>query len=90
MHRVVESHHPNKKEDHIAIDGKTLRGHRCDRKNIKAMQMVSAFSIENKFTLAEVKANKKSNEIKAIPLLLAMLELDGVTVSVDAIGCNCY
>jgi len=50
--------------------------------------MVSALSIENKFTLAEVKTHKKSNEVKAIPLLLAMLELEGVTVSVDAIGCN--
>ncbi|EGU46203.1 hypothetical protein VII00023_00815, partial [Vibrio ichthyoenteri ATCC 700023] len=89
LHGIVESHHPNKKkEDHIAIDGKTLRGSRCDSKNIRAMQIVSALSIENKFTLAEVKTHKKSNEIKAIPLLLGMLELDGVTVSVDAIGCN--
>ncbi|WP_171394419.1 ISAs1 family transposase [Vibrio mediterranei] len=88
LHGVVEYHHPNKTEEHVAIDGKTLRGNRCDRKNIKAIQMVSALSIENKFTLAEVKTHKKSNEIKAIPVLLAMLELEGVTVSVDAIGCN--
>lgn len=88
LHGVVEYHHPNKTEDHVAIDGKTLRGNRCDRKNIKAIQMVSALSIENKFTLAEVKTHKKSNEIKAIPVLLAMLELEDVTVSVDAIGCN--
>ncbi|EHH1078733.1 ISAs1 family transposase [Vibrio parahaemolyticus] len=28
LHGVVECHHPNKIEDHIAIDGKTLRGSR--------------------------------------------------------------
>ena len=88
LHGVVECHHPNKKEDHIAIDGKTLRGNRCDNKNIKAMQIVSALSIKNKFSLAEVRTHKKSNEIKAIPILLGMLELEGVTVSVDAIGAN--
>lgn len=52
-----------------------MRGNRCDNKNIKAMQVVSALSIENKFSLAEVRTHKKPNEIKAIPILLGMLDV---------------
>ncbi|GFN46680.1 ISAs1 family transposase [Candidatus Regiella insecticola] len=86
---IVDSHHPVRKpEDHVAIDGKTLRGSHCHAKIVTAMQMVSAFSVENRLTLSEVKTNSKSNEITAIPVLLALLELEGATVSIDAIGCN--
>lgn len=86
---IVDSHHPEKNpEDHVAIDGKALRGSRCASKNIRAMQMVSALSIENRITLAEVKTDCKSNEITAIPVLLALLELEGATITVDAMGCN--
>ncbi|NRA86233.1 MAG: ISAs1 family transposase [Rhizobiales bacterium] len=86
---IIDSLHPNKKpEDHVAIDGKALRGSRCHIKKVKAMQIVTALSIENRFSLAAVKTNSKSNEITSIPVLLALLELEGATVSVDAIGCN--
>lgn len=89
IHQNILDHHPNKKvEDHIPIDGKTLRGSKCGAKDIRAMQMVSALSIENNIVLGEVKTDCKSNEITAIPLLLALLDLDGATVSIDAMGCN--
>lgn len=75
-------------EDHIPIDGKTLKGSRCESKEIRAIQMVSAWSFSNKLVLADVTTDSKSNEIKAIPLLLELLELDGCTVSIDAMGCQ--
>jgi hypothetical protein len=53
-------------EDHIPIDGKTLRGSRCESKEIRAIQMVSAWSFSNKLVLADVATDSKSNEIKAI------------------------
>lgn len=77
-----------KSEDHIAIDGKTLRGSKCKSKDVRAIQMVSALSVENNIIIGEVKTDSKSNEIKAIPLLLALIELEGATVSIDAMGCN--
>ena len=77
-----------KSEDHIAIDGKTLRGSVCKSKEIRAMQMVSAWSVENNIILGEVKTDSHSNEIKAIPLLLELLSLEGATLSLDAIGCQ--
>ena len=77
LDEILDFHGFNKQtEDQIAVDGKTLRGSRCTSKNIPAMQMVSAFSVENQVTLAQVKTNGKSNEIKAIPLLLDLLNLD--------------
>ncbi len=82
-------HHPDiKAEDHIPIDGKTLRGSKCGAKDVRAIQMVSALSMENNIMLGEVKTDCKSNEITAIPLLLALLDLEGATVSIDAMGCN--
>ena len=82
---VVKERRP---EDHIPIDGKTLKGSRCESKGIRAIQMVSAWSFSNKLVLADVATDSKSNEIKAIPLLLDLLELDGCTVSIDAMGCQ--
>ena len=77
-----------KSEDQIAIDGKSLRGSRCASKELRAIQMVSAWSFSNKLVLADTSTDSKSNEIKAIPLLLELLSLDGCTISIDAIGCQ--
>lgn len=86
---AIDCHNLDKKsEDHISIDGKTLRGSKCKSKDIRAIQMVSAFSIENNLTLAEVKTDSKSNEIKAIPVLLDLLDIKDATISIDAIACN--
>lgn len=89
IHKTVLHHHPDKKtEDLVPIDGKALRGSKCDAKEIRAMQMVHAWSVENNIILGEVKTDSQSNEVTAIPLLLELLELKGATVSIDAIGCN--
>lgn len=72
----------------VAIDGKTLRG--TADKNVKnsAIHMVSAFCSANRVVLGQVKTEAKSNEITAIPELLALLELKGCLVSIDAMGCQ--
>ena len=89
IHETILHHHPNKKaEDQIPIDGKALRGSKCESKDIRAMQMVHAWSVENSIILGEVKTDSKSNEITAIPLLLELLDLKDTTVSIDAMGCN--
>ncbi|MGM9455295.1 ISAs1 family transposase [Legionella bozemanae] len=40
-------------EDHTPIDGKTLKGSRCEPKELRAIQMVSAWSFSNKLVLAD-------------------------------------
>ena len=72
----------------IALDGKTLR-HSFDRASGKAaIHMVSAWASRNRLVLGQVKVADKSNEITAIPQLLAMLEITGCIVSIDAMGCQ--
>jgi predicted transposase YbfD/YdcC len=73
----------------IAIDGKSLRRsfeHSWDKSGMT--HLVSAFASENKVALAQLGVLDKENEIVAIPKLLAMLDLRGATVTIDAIGCQ--
>jgi predicted transposase YbfD/YdcC len=74
--------------DVIAIDGKTLR-RSYQQKGAKApIHMVSAFAARQRLVLGQVKVAEKSNEIVAIPQLLAMLAIEGAIVTIDAIGCQ--
>jgi len=70
----------------VAIDGKTLR--RSHDKDKSPIHMVSAWALENRMVLGQVKTREKSNEITAIPELLALLELEGCIVTIDAMGCQ--
>jgi predicted transposase YbfD/YdcC len=71
---------------HVAIDGKTLCGSHSAR--LGPLHLVSAWATEAKLTLGEVAVEGKSNEIKAIPELLKLLDLKGTLVTIDAIGCQ--
>jgi predicted transposase YbfD/YdcC len=70
----------------IAVDGKTLR--RSYKKDKSPIHMVSAWALEGRMVLGQVKTKEKSNEITAIPELLTLLELEGCIVTIDAIGCQ--
>ena len=70
-----------------SIDGKTQRGSHHHRLGKRAIHMVSAFASEQGLTLGQIKTAHKSNEITAIPQLLAMLELRGSIVTIDSMGC---
>ena len=71
---------------HLAIDGKTLRGSASAQRG--PLHLVSAWAAEANLTLGEVAVEGKSNEIKAIPELLKLLDLKGALVTIDAIGCQ--
>jgi predicted transposase YbfD/YdcC len=73
---------------HIAIDGKTLRGSQDRGKGKSALHLISAWAVENHLTLGQEAVDSKSNEITAIPRLLAMLDLHGALVTIDAMGCQ--
>jgi len=74
--------------DVIAIDGKTLR-RSYQKKGAKApIHMVSAFAARQHLVLGQVKVADKSNEIIAIPALLAMMAIEGAIVTIDAMGCQ--
>ncbi|MGA3131490.1 MAG: ISAs1 family transposase [Terracidiphilus sp.] len=71
----------------VAIDGKALCGRR-EAGKATLVHMVSAWASANSLVLAQRKVDDKSNEITAIPKLLASLELSGTVVTVDAMGCQ--
>jgi len=72
----------------IAIDGQTHRGS-VDRANgTKALHTVNALGCDNGMVLGQQPTDKKSNEIKAVPLLLELLYIKGALVSLDAMGCQ--
>ena len=73
----------------IAIDGKSIRrsfGHAWDKSGMT--HLVSAFVAANRLVFAQVAVKDKENEIVAIPKLLALLDLAGAVVTIDAIGCQ--
>lgn len=73
---------------HIAIDGKTLRGSGDKAAAKNPLHLVSAWASEARLTLGQVAVDSKSNEITAIPLLLELLNLKGAAVTIDAMGCQ--
>ncbi len=72
----------------VAIDGKTLRRSHDRPQGREALHLVSAWATTNGVVLGQVATDAHANEITAIPTLLDALVLDGVTVTIDALGCQ--
>ncbi|MGH6639735.1 MAG: ISAs1 family transposase [Polaromonas sp.] len=72
----------------VAIDGKALRRSFAKGSAKRAIHMVSAWATANGVVLGQRKVDTKSNEITAIPALLALLALKGCIVTIDAMGCQ--
>jgi predicted transposase YbfD/YdcC len=70
----------------IAIDGKTVRGARTREifGTTQAPHLVAAFDHGSGTVLGPLAVTAKSNEIPAVRTLLAGFDLEGVTVTVDA------
>ena len=76
---------PGLADEPVGLDGNTIRGSR-DGAN-PAVHRVSAFAGRARWVLAQQAVAEKSNEINAIPDVLALLDLHGAGVSLDAMGC---
>jgi predicted transposase YbfD/YdcC len=72
----------------IAIDGKVLRRSFDTASATSPLHMVSAWGCDQRLVLAQIATDAKSNEITAVPKLLAMLSLKGAIVTVDALNCQ--
>jgi predicted transposase YbfD/YdcC len=72
----------------IAVDGKTCRGSHDQAKGLGPLHLVSAWATEEGVALGQVATDAKSNEITAIPQLLAQLDLTDALVTIDAMGCQ--
>jgi predicted transposase YbfD/YdcC len=72
----------------VAVDGKALRRSFAKGASKRAIHRVSAWATANGVVLGQRKVETKSNELTAIPALLALLALKGGIVTIDAIGCQ--
>jgi predicted transposase YbfD/YdcC len=75
----------------IAIDGKTLRGSKASgtgkrEEEQAALELVTAWASENELVLAQLAVKDGGNEITVLPELLELLDLEGATVTLDALG----
>ena len=76
----------NKIGKNISIDGKAIKSATDKINNGNIPYIVSAFIGEVGLSIGQVKVDDKSNEITAIPDLLDLLEIEGATITIDAIG----
>jgi predicted transposase YbfD/YdcC len=72
----------------IPFDGKTMRRSFQHAWNKQGLHLVSAWCQHNQIVLGQLAVEEKSNEITAIPKLLAMLNIKKAIVSIDAMGCQ--
>ena len=68
----------------IAVDGKARRGTFSRAEEHSPLHLVSAFAPEFGIVLGQAAVDAKSNEIRALPTLLEMLELEDTLVTRDA------
>jgi predicted transposase YbfD/YdcC len=72
----------------VAVDGKTLRRSYDTKSGKAALPLVSAWAVENRVVLGQLKTEEHSNESTAIPELLRALALQGCSVTIAALGCQ--
>lgn len=70
----------------IAIDGKGLRAGTRKIRGEKTPYILNAMDTETKLVVGQWPINEKTNEAGALPEFLEMMQLDGSTVTIDAIG----
>jgi len=74
---------PARASRQIALDGKTLRGTIPATKS-SGVHLVTAYQVDERVPLLQVKVRAKANELVVAPQILARLDLVGVLVTGDA------
>lgn len=72
----------------IAFDGKALRGSVDPSIDKRFIQLITAFSVDEKFILCHYEVDEKSNEIPAVQTLIKELGLSGYLITADAMHCQ--
>jgi predicted transposase YbfD/YdcC len=74
--------------DIIALDGKTLRRSFDSSTGLGAIHVLNAWSNANDFCVGQMKVDGKSNEITAMPKLMALMDIRGCVITADALNCQ--
>ena len=76
----------SKNGKNISIDGKAIKSATDKVNNGNIPYIVSSFIGEIGLSIGQVKFDDKSNEITAIPDILDLIDIEGATITIDAIG----
>ena len=76
----------NTKGIHIAIDGKGLRAAANKLRDERTPYILNALDVATKLVVGQLAIHEKTNEMTAIPELLRLMEIEGSTITIDAIG----
>ena len=72
----------------IAIDGKTIRSTAKKSTYKEKLHIITAYLTENGVTPGQLAVNEKTNEIPIVRELLDMIDVEGKTVTADAMHCK--
>jgi predicted transposase YbfD/YdcC len=72
----------------IAFDGKTVRATINMTEFKSPLHIASAYVVENGITIGQMAADDKSNEIPTVRELLKLLDIQGATITADALNCQ--
>jgi hypothetical protein len=72
----------------VAIDGKSARRAFDQQNGRPPLHLINAWACETRLVLGQLRVDDRSNEILALPELLALLTLDGCIVTADAMHCQ--
>ena len=76
-------------EEFVSIDGQTSKGSDDTAFGGRGpLHFVRAWAVQQRLVLGQLACAEKSNEIEAIPRLIALLDLEGAIVTIDAMGCQ--
>lgn len=71
---------------HVAIDGKVSRGAKDTHTGKSTLHLLRAWVSEASLSVGQEVCAEKSNELEALPRLLASLQLKGAIVTIDAMA----
>ena len=74
-------------KEHIAFDGKVLRGSKHGDK-ANALQLMTAMIVESGFILYQKETSDKTNEIPVMQLMLESMDIKGSVITADAMHCQ--
>ena len=74
-------------KEHIAFDGKTLKGSGHNN-HVEALHLMGAMVVESGLILYQSECQDKKNEIKTLRSMLEVIPVKGAVISADAMHCQ--
>src|SRR5262249_81599 len=84
----VQATFPQVDTQQIALDGKELHHSMDPTSDYANLRMISAWAVEHGIVLGQVAVADTSNEITALPTILAVVDVQNCDITADALHCQ--